>query len=736
MRGRLVVFALAILACVALGLWWLGPWRGSTAVVGEEVHLLGLADRVSIDPRPIYGKPAFRVHSVVLGGEERVVTPLLAPASIAWSGVEAGVGSVLSFGVGSLEEGWRRRAEFAIEVEVDGERVLERSFRGGDDSAGWHDLEAPLPPREGPRAIRIAARAEPPATSLLEAVLVADPVIRGPRREEALPDESGGVLVLLVDTLRADRLGFAGCPRPTSPAIDRLAGSALRFRQAYAPSSWTKPSVATLFTGLLPDRHGVTTSLSALPAGAPTLAEAAAAAGFETAAFVNNPLVTKPAFGFGRGFETFLAVDARARGVLDLALAWIESRRRERFFVYVHLFDPHEPYDPPGSYRERFTKEVVPGGLPEVISPELDRELRMALYDGEIASLDAAVGAFLGRLGRLGLAERTTIVFTSDHGEEFREHGGERHGHSVYEELVRVPLFVRGARGLGLRPREVESLAGLEDLFPTLGRLFELAVPEGLDGADLLRFVRREERGDGPDARRARFLETDLFQRRAVGVLREGWKLIDSVRFEDGSRTEELYHLPTDPGEKSNRMDEEEERARDLARLLAARRAVHGRDVWRLSFRAPAPGAVFGGWIEAPGGIHDLRGEAGVDWAPIETTVEGARTGFRIEAVGTTASLAFRLGEDAERLRIHLESDHTPLSPADVFLGGGERRARSLPLDLESRDVGVSAYLLDPAPPAFERPACRVWRFDPPALRIEDLSPEDLALFRALGYVK
>jgi arylsulfatase A-like enzyme len=735
-KGRLAVLAIAGLAALALCLWWIGPWRGATAIVGEEVHLFGLVERISVDPEPIYGEPALRIHTVALGGEERVVAPLLPPATMTWKDVEVPEEATLAFGVGSLPEGWGPRPSFAIEIEVDGERLLDRSFQREAFPAGgsWKAVEFALPP--GRHEIRVRARAERPAASLLEAVLLADPTLRGRGREEALPDEAGGILVLLVDTLRADRLGYEGCPRPTSPVLDRVAADAVRFRNAYAPSSWTKPSVASLFTGLLPDRHRVTTSLSALPEGAPTLAEAAGAAGFATGAFVNNPLLTKPIFKFDRGFETFLAVDARARGVLDLALAWIEEHRGEPFFLYVHLFDPHEPYDPPGSYRERFVREVVPGGLPETISPELDQELRLALYDGEIASLDAAVGGFLERLARLGLADRTTIVFASDHGEEFREHGGERHGHSVYQEVVRVPLFVRGRRGLGLRPRDVDTPAGIEDVFPTLGRLFGLSVPEGIDGADLLRFVRREERGDGPDRGRVRFFETDLFQRRAFAVLREGWKLIDSVRLEGGAPSEELYFLPRDTGERANRIEEERDRAEELRRLLSARRSVYGRDVWHLSFRSPSTPAVFSGWIETSGAILDVRGEAGADWAPIETTILGVRTQFRIEAVGTTASLAFRLAEDADRLRIHLETGEGPLRPEDVRLGGGDRRAERDPLDLARGDADSTVFLLDPAPPAPGRPACRVWRFDPPALSAEDLSPEDLALFRALGYVK
>lgn len=311
------------------------------------------------------------------------------------------------------------------------------------------------------------------------------------------------VLLYLVDTLRADHLGAYGYHRPVSPHVDALAREGLRFTRAYAASGWTRTSVASLLTGLSPVDHRVLGREDALPRALPTLAERLARAGWETVGFSSNDNVS-PHFGFDRGFGRFVelagprANDGDAAEIHDAVLHWLGNRDAGRpFFAYVHTIDPHDPYSPPEPYRSRFAprrrtalERVDPVEIRAALAadPELTpaaiRDDFEALYDGEIAYGDAHFGALLAELRRRGLYDETLIVFLSDHGEEFLDHGLWGHGHTLYHELLRVPLIVRFPGPS--RPAVREAPVQLVDLAPSL--LAWLGLAPGAS-ADLLRGV-------------------------------------------------------------------------------------------------------------------------------------------------------------------------------------------------------------------------------------------------------
>jgi arylsulfatase A-like enzyme len=313
------------------------------------------------------------------------------------------------------------------------------------------------------------------------------------------------VLLVTVDTLRADHVGVYGGPVPT-PAIDAIAYAGVTVADAFTPTPSTLPAHASLLTGLHPWRHGVLDNAVPLPAGVPTVAERAQAAGLATAAFVSSYILHER-FGLARGFAEYRFEPGEAyvwRGrrhdafwtlgaiTTGAALAWLRERAHEPFFLWVHYFDPHHPYEPPPGYeRPRSEPAPVTGKqLPDEL--ETFDALATALrgYRGEVAYADAQVGRLVDGLRALGILDATAVVLTADHGEGLGDHGELQHGRTLFEELVRVPLVIR-APGLPAGAR-VDGPVQLEDLAPTLLELLGLEVPGGLDGRSLLPWLRGE----------------------------------------------------------------------------------------------------------------------------------------------------------------------------------------------------------------------------------------------------
>ncbi len=325
--------------------------------------------------------------------------------------------------------------------------------------------------------------------------------------------EGPGVLWIIVDTLRADAVDAP--PRPL-PALGALRARSVAFEQAWSASAWTRPSFATMFTGRQPAGHRTSTKGSRLPPTLPTIGEVLGRAGVPSLAVLNNPNVTAT-YGFDRGFSEFHALEpdrplgasdavfglalfklvARAEAmlrpelpverhyrpaaeVLDAALPWLRAHRGRRHLAVVHLMEPHDPYflhdGPP---RDGFARAAHP--RPD---PGRAAELR-ARYDGEVAHLDAQIGAFLDRLREEGLDRDLAIVLTSDHGEEFHEHGGWWHGDSLHAEQTHVPLWIRlpgDALGGATAPWTVR----LVDVPTTVAALLGVPPDPTWEGTDLL----------------------------------------------------------------------------------------------------------------------------------------------------------------------------------------------------------------------------------------------------------
>ena len=421
------------------------------------------------------------------------------------------------------------------------------------------------------------------------------------------PEASPNIIIYLVDTLRADHLSLYGYPRATSPQLEEFAGDAVRFDRAYSPSSWTRPAVGSLLTGLYPGDHGAVSRPDSLRPEARLLPEYLQERGYATAAIVTNPNVL-PIWGFGRGFDEFVDVESTQQsGRADLvnreALKFLGNGPPQPFLLYIHTRDPHEPYDPPPPWDGRFHKPPSAAPIPDKMTAAVDA------YDGEIGFNDHHFGELLDEVRRRGIYEGSLIVFTSDHGEQFGERGQQGHGHNLHEEAVRVPLVVKfpGNAAAGLSSIQIVSLL---DLLPTLLAQAGIDTIAHLPGSDLAELLGRRE----PPASRPIFFELDLeldkARHLADGVLDGDRKLLRQLK--PSGRTQ-LFDSAADEEETLDLAGSEPQRRDELLQLVDSHRAhsssglhfhiVHSRDRPRARCRAAlstdgAFASVRGGQLE------------------------------------------------------------------------------------------------------------------------------------------
>jgi arylsulfatase A-like enzyme len=309
------------------------------------------------------------------------------------------------------------------------------------------------------------------------------------------------IVILDIDTLRADRLGCYGNPRPTSPAIDRLAAEGVRFEWAFSQAPNTPPSQSSILSSLYPSSHGVKTRKNRLPPEVVTLAESLRDAGYATGGFVDGGYMNR-GFGLGQGFHTY---DDSGGGLVKIgpkALAWMRDNADKPFLLFVHTYDVHTPYDPPEPYRSMFLAGLAPHthGFeatseqmeairssawtpnPRHLGPN-DLAYAMALYDSGIRYVDAWLATLRSELSRLGIADRVVLAVISDHGEEFQEHGSVLH-EKLFSTVTHVPLIVR----LPGEPqhRVVSTVVEAIDLMPTLIELAGAQPPKRMQGRSLV----------------------------------------------------------------------------------------------------------------------------------------------------------------------------------------------------------------------------------------------------------
>ena len=390
-------------------------------------------------------------------------------------------------------------------------------------------------------------------------------VAEGIEPEQTQPN----IIVFIADALRADALGLYGQEAATSPHLDTFAREAKRFDEVWAQSSWTRPSIASLMTGLQPDTHGVDAVNAVLAPELVTLSEVLSTAGFRTGAFVANHVVSAR-FGFNQGFDEWdeSLYGTSPTNTVARALEWVGDAP-EPFFLYVHTLDPHGPYEPSPEHWEQLRPAGGYAGRTNIKELVKDKGLAGAeldylrsAYHAEVRGVDAAFGQLVEGLGQ-DVLDRSVVVFTADYGEEFRDHGDGGHGHTLYEEVVRVPLVIRPPNGLNGGSSTSATVQHV-DLLPTLA---------GLAGAPNLKTQGRDLSGwlSGGSAPEGGRLASRLrFSGYNKSAIREGsMKLIvNNDRFGREVVRTELYDLANDPKEERNLAEERPIAARHLRNEL------------------------------------------------------------------------------------------------------------------------------------------------------------------------
>ena len=390
----------------------------------------------------------------------------------------------------------------------------------------------------------------------------------------------GDVFLITIDTLRSDHVHCYGYERIQTPAMDQLAKQGIRFTQAFTPSPITNTSHASILTGLLPSSHGVSDFGVPLAGNHSTLAELLKRTGHQTAAFIGSVILDGKTLapGLDRGFEFYDnfpemmetksrwgRLERRGMDVVQRAEAWLDAHPRAPHFVWVHLYDPHDPYEPPPPYSETY---------------------RDHLYDGEIAYADSALGHFLTYLEKQNWYDGALIIVVGDHGEGLGEHGEDTHGIFLYDATTRVPLILKLPKEQEAG-RVIDDQVRTTDIMPTVLELLGIPAPASVDGTSL----------------KPTFLGVEATPRTVFGEtdypLRFGWAPLRSVR-KDGSKfieapRPELYDLKSDPRELHNQYVPWDATVQKLRKMLAERSA-----------KSPPTGKPSAAAV-APGTIDELR---------------------------------------------------------------------------------------------------------------------------------
>ena len=424
----------------------------------------------------------------------------------------------------------------------------------------------------------------------LTLAVAASPVLlrrSDPPQHQPLRD-APNILLISIDSLRADHLHSYGYPRRTSPNLDILADEGSRFDTVISPTSWTLPAHMTLLTFLPPEEHGVITNRFRLARGIDTLPQRLQRSGYSTAGFVSATYLDG-LFGFGRGFDEYddyslLRVAAEksrtavtSRLVADRAVGWLRNQAasptRRPFFLFLHFFDVHYDYNPPPPYARMFDEDYsgsATGDVNAIRTGMRPRDMRhvVALYDGEIAWVDANIGRILAALKTMGLDKNTIVAVTADHGEEFLDHGQAGHDKTLYDEVLRVPLIIRYP-GHVAPGRKIEGQIRLMDVGPTLLKLAGLRTPRSPQATEAHSLACLLSPATAVRSTPLRPAFGDL-NGEIASVRTADAKLIVDLR----TKKEEFYDLAIDPLEHENRDQPGGPRVDELRAILDRWRAT------------------------------------------------------------------------------------------------------------------------------------------------------------------
>jgi arylsulfatase A-like enzyme len=572
------------------------------------------------------------------------------------------------------------------------------------------------------------------------------------------------VIIMGVDTLRPDHLSCYGYQRKTSPNMDRFAAGGVLFLHNVSQAPWTLPSFASLLTSLYPHQHGASTGLSQVRTGFPTLGSILIENGYATAAMVNSR-VLNPELRLDRGFEFYSPPGPEPRLADEdtrQALAWIDQQTRP-FFLFLHYFDPHEPYAPPAPYdtlydpgytgfleRKAF---VLQDEFPEVLSRNYERMDAAtprdwahvnALYDGEITFTDVAIGEMVKGLEKRGLLKRTLLILIGDHGEEFYEHKGFGHGHSLHSEVINVPLIFSLPGRIPSNKRVPDQTRTI-DVMPTILDLLGIKTAARFEGTSLVPLLTGGGRAAGHEGAlfppSLAYTEGILHGNQKASLTARPWKMICDIV----TNEESFFNIEDDPGEQRPLADRSSEAYRAVSEVLL-RSLLRTSDTWYIEMASSARRESFEVGLsvkEEPfqGSINLWRfmdrngrfvdrsaaGQASTsEWA---LRIEGIRPDDKV-------TLAFKANAPpAIGVSFDLKIDGAA-RPGQIFIGEAGRNPEKVPFARKTGQMGARTWgapAQKPAPPYF-----LVWRErgrqvgEIPATLTEDAKRE----LRALGYIQ
>ena len=537
------------------------------------------------------------------------------------------------------------------------------------------------------------------------------------------------VIVYVVDCLRADHVGAYGYGLPTTPSLDALADDSVLLADLNSCAPWTKPSTGCLFTSLLPTYHEARTVDDALPRERTTLAERLQAEGYRTLAWVANPVIHPRLFHFNQGFDRWVdlrsfgeragrahvnALEPDAADITEGVVPWLRGHRDESFFLYLHSLDLHYEYLPRPPFDREFVTEDSSG---------LDRDRE--LYDNELAYNDREIGKLVTALKELDLYDDTVLFVTSDHGEEFGEHGSSRHGKTLYQELLHIPGILKLADGMYAGER-VEALSSNIDIAPTLLELAGVSIPAEFQGRSLV----PEIEGRRVNAPRHVFAEVVAPQFVAYAVRDERFKYIETLV----PRVEEmLFDLAAKPSETHDVLAEPPREARALVPELH-RFLMLGQQGYHVSLLGPRSGARVRAEL-----VTDAAFESAIRFGietgdVLETSPDHRRVTLEFIADETQRHLVVQTKPLGAPVSLDVLVDDVPLQTSEVRLGVQDAGAASKQIDRDRATVSLEdvEHLLGNA-----GSAVRVWYVssDEGGNSVE-LDEETLRTLRALGYVQ
>jgi choline-sulfatase len=386
------------------------------------------------------------------------------------------------------------------------------------------------------------------------------------------------ILLIVADALRPDHLGCYGYNRPTSPYIDKFAAEAVVFEKAMSNASWTLPSIGSLLTSLYPHEHMAFYLGDSLLNECLTLAELFRDKNYQTFAIQTNPCISRT-FNFGQGFQNYdEPLLEKGKKVTTEFSVWLKKNKNKPFFAYLHFMDTHLHYDPPEDFVTIFEPEKINSSITGMVDafiiralsknglPAKDKQHLMNLYDAEIRFFDYCFGFIINNLEKSGISDKTIIILTADHGEEFWEHNSFEHGHSLHNEVLNVPLIMKYSAKLPVK--RIKYSIQLIDLFPTLLSITQIKKDFVARGKDLLPIILNNK-----PIKEEIFSEGITYGSEKKAILKDGWKLI----YDTGIKSEksrdflggliqipdpeykegyELYNIEQDFSEKNNLLDD------------------------------------------------------------------------------------------------------------------------------------------------------------------------------------